>query len=75
MADWGWVKELCEVGVGAAAATGRWAALCTSNFCGPQFHGMWRDVAWHQRLTRIIRASRAEVSLARMPRAGSAERR
>ena len=75
MADWGWVKELCEFGVGAAAATGRWAALCTSNFCGPQFHGMWRDVAWHQRLTRTIHASRADVSLARMPPAGSAERR
>ena len=52
--DWGWVKEGCEVGLRAALATGRWAALCTSNFCGPQFRGMWRDVAWHRRLTDEI---------------------
>jgi len=26
----------------------------TSNFCGPQFAGMWRDVAWHHRLTDVI---------------------
>jgi len=52
--DWGWVKELCEVGTREAAATGRWFALATSNFCGPQFHGMWRDVAWHRRLTDVI---------------------
>jgi hypothetical protein len=51
---WGWVKELCELGVKTASATGRWAALATSNFCGPQFVGMWRDIAWHQRLTDII---------------------
>lgn len=53
--DWDWVKELCEVGVTEAARTGRWVALATSNFCGPQFRGMWRDVAWHQRLTAAIR--------------------
>lgn len=63
-ADWGWVKELCEVGVRSAAATGRWAAICTSNFCGPQFRGMWRDVDWHRRLTDLIRASPVEVALA-----------
>ena len=55
MLDWGWVKELCALGVERAAATNRWAALASSNFCGPQFVGMWRDVAWHQRLTKIIR--------------------
>jgi len=52
--DWGWVKEVCHVGLSAALATGRWAALCTSNFCGPQFRGMWRDVAWHRKLTDEI---------------------
>ena len=55
--DWGWVKETCEVGTITAAATGRWAALATSSFCGPQFRGMWRDLAWHQRLTKIIKSS------------------
>jgi hypothetical protein len=55
--DWGWVKELCELGTLAASATGQWAAVATSNFCGPQFVGMWRDVAWHQRLTDAIKSA------------------
>lgn len=54
--DWGWVKELCGVAVEAASAAGRWSAICTSNFCGPQFRGMWRDVEWHRGLTRRIRS-------------------
>jgi hypothetical protein len=58
--DWGWVKELCELGTRRAAQTGRWWAIATSNFCGPQFHGMWRDVAWHQKLARAIRSSQVE---------------
>ncbi len=55
--DWGWVKDVCALGVESAAATGRWAAMATSNFCGPQFRGMWRDVGWHQTLTRRIRSA------------------
>lgn len=61
--DWAWVKELCALGTEAAAASGRWMAISTSNFCSPQFVGMWRDVAWHQRLTRIIRRSVLEPDL------------
>ena len=53
--DWGWVKERCALGVAAAAATGAWAGLATSNFCGPQFVGMWRDIAWHQQHTQRIK--------------------
>jgi hypothetical protein len=60
--DWGWVKELCALGVETAAATGRWAAIATSNFCGPQFRGMWRDVAWHRRLTDVIHQAQLPVS-------------
>jgi sugar-binding cellulase-like protein len=52
--DWEWVKELCEYGVRQASATGRWVAMATSSFCGPQFVGMWRDVNWHRRLTDRI---------------------
>jgi hypothetical protein len=52
--DWQWVKEACEYGTMQAAKTGRWLAIATSNFCGPQFVGMWRDVEWHKRLTDII---------------------
>ncbi|WP_148252852.1 cellulase-like family protein [Aidingimonas lacisalsi] len=52
--DWDWVKELCAFGVQEASETGRWIALSTSHFCGPQFVGMWRDVEWHRRLTDLI---------------------
>ncbi len=60
---WDWVKELCEIGTLAAARTGRWLAVATSNFCGPQFEGMWRDVAWHRRLTTAIKAAPVDSSL------------
>lgn len=53
--NWEWIKELCAVGTHAAAETGRWAALSTSNFCGPQFRGMWDDVEWHQELTTTVK--------------------
>jgi hypothetical protein len=52
--DWDYVRELCALGAEEAAGTGRWLAISTSNFCGPQFVGMWRDREWHRRLTRII---------------------
>ena len=55
--SWDWVKELCELGTITAAKTGMWAAIATSNFCGPQFVGMWRDIEWHKRLTSVIRNS------------------
>ncbi|MFM2090463.1 MAG: hypothetical protein RLZZ127_952 [Planctomycetota bacterium] len=55
--DWGWVKELCALGTCRAAATGRWRAIATSNFCGPQFRGMWDDIGWHRALTGTIHAS------------------
>ncbi|HZQ56094.1 MAG TPA: cellulase-like family protein [Bryobacteraceae bacterium] len=54
---WDWIKELCEVGVQSAAATGRWVSIATSNFCGPQFVGMWRDAAWHKKVTGRIHST------------------
>ena len=60
---WDWVKELCAIGVRRASATGQWVAIATSNFCGPQFRGMWRDVAWHQALTRLIQAGPIDSAL------------
>ena len=65
--NWDWVKELCELGVKRAAKTGRWAAIATSNFCGPQFVGMWRDVGWHRRLTDIIHQAPLEFVKAGQP--------
>lgn len=62
-ASWGWIKELCEFGVDAALQTRRWVAICTSNFCGPQFPGMWRDIAWHRELTDRMHRSYSTVPL------------
>jgi hypothetical protein len=55
--SWDWVKELCALGTKTAAATGQWMAIATSNFCGPQFVGMWKDVEWHLELTETIRSA------------------
>ncbi|MEX0324944.1 MAG: cellulase-like family protein [Puniceicoccaceae bacterium] len=64
--DWEWVKSSCEVGIRHAAQKGQWLAMATSNFCGPQFVGMWRDKDWHQEMTSIIKT-------AAMPGAGVKE--
>ena len=63
MLPWDWVKAVCELGTLTASATGQWAALATSNFCGPQFRGMWRDVDWHRRLTGAIKAGNINPAL------------
>lgn len=55
--NWEIVKELGALGTETAAATGQWAAIATSNFCGPQFVGMWRDIGYHLKLTQIIKSS------------------
>lgn len=60
--EWTWVKDLCAHGVDTALDTRRWAAMSTSNFCGPQFPGMWDDVEWHRSLTRRIRSTPHELS-------------
>jgi len=61
--NWNWIMDLCELGVREAAATGRWAAIATSNFCGPQFVGMWQDVEWHKKLTKVIHSSQIDAEL------------
>jgi len=55
--DWEWVKKCCEFGVCEALKTKRWVAIATSNYCGPQFVGMWRDIEWHKKITTLIRTS------------------
>jgi hypothetical protein len=55
--NWDIVKEMCAVGVKAAAKTGQWIAIATSNFAGPQFVGMWRDIEYHHMLTKVIKSS------------------
>ncbi len=61
--EWDYVKELCELGTIEAAKTGRWKYIATSNFCGPQFVGMWRDVEWHKRLSDIIKTAEIDADL------------
>ena len=51
------------MGVERAAASGRWVAMATSNFCGPQFVGMWRDIDWHRRLTEKIKSAPIDADL------------
>ncbi len=61
--DWDWIKELCALGATTAADTGQWLAISTSNFCGPQFAGMWRDIEWHQKLTDHIKSAKVNNNL------------
>ena len=70
--DWGWVKDSCAHGVEAAVATGRWASMSTSNFCGPQFRGMWEDVGWHRAQTERIHAGTGPALVARPGRRATA---
>lgn len=61
--EWDWVKDINARAVDYAAGTGRWTGLATSNFCGPQFVGMWRDVAYHRELTDRIHAAPLDAGL------------
>jgi hypothetical protein len=69
--EWDWIKDLTAKGVRRAAETGRWVGIATSNFCGPQFHGMWRDITWHQDLTTLIKNAPLDPDI-RAVRSGSA---
>jgi hypothetical protein len=60
---WDWVKDLCLLGVQRSASSGQWLAIASSNFCGPQFAGMWRDKAWHQSVTNAIRSASISPAL------------
>ena len=63
--EWDWVQELCVLGAQHAASTGRWLAMASSNFCEPQFVGMWRDKLWHQRVTAVIKSAEIVPELQR----------
>ena len=63
MLEWSWVKEICAFGTIEATKQGRWKYIATSNFCGPQFTGMWRDIEWHRKLTGIIKKASVDTDL------------
>jgi hypothetical protein len=60
---WDWVKDLCALGTQRAASSGQWLAIASSNFCGPQFVGMWRDKNWHLNVTRAIKSASINSAL------------
>lgn len=64
---WDWVLEFNAWAVERASRSGRWSMLCTSNFCGPQFRGMWREIGWHRRLTDLIKAGRLPPKATLLP--------
>jgi len=53
--SWSYVRSVAEFAVPTAVELG-WEGICTSNFSQPHFPGLWADVAWHRRMTDIIRA-------------------
>ncbi len=53
--NWKWVKEAAEVCIDLALKHDNYKFLCTSNFTHPQFTGMWEDISWHQKMTRMIK--------------------
>ena len=57
------VGRRSDFGAQHAAASGRWLAVASSNFCGPQFVGMWRDKLWHQRVTAGIKGAEIAAEL------------
>ncbi|MEO6511500.1 MAG: cellulase-like family protein [Nocardioides sp.] len=61
--DWDWVLDLNARAVEQVLATERWMGVATSNFAGPQFRGVWREVGYHQALTAKIKASRVAHDL------------
>ncbi len=52
---WDIIKEAGLIGARLGSKYG-YSFNCSSNFCHPQFLGMWEDVAWHQKVTAIIKA-------------------
>lgn len=51
--------------MGYTFRAGRRTALATSNFCGPRYRGMWRDIDWHRRLTGPIKSAPRDPELRR----------
>ena len=61
--EWDWILDINARAVEYAASTGRFVGIATSNFCGPQFTGMWREIEWHQRLTRLITSATVDEDI------------
>ncbi len=53
LGEWEWVKDVAEMAINEALKDG-WTSVCTSNFCEPQFEGMWSEVEWHKKMNELI---------------------
>ena len=54
--NWDIIKEAGETCARLGAKFG-YRFNCTSNFTHPQFPGLWQDIAWHKKVTAIIRGA------------------
>jgi hypothetical protein len=54
--DWDIIKEAAEICAQLGHENG-YTFNCTSNFTHPQFPRLWADVAWHRKVTSIIRST------------------
>ncbi len=54
--DWTLIKECGELGAKLGSKY-NYKFNCTSNMCEPQFLGMWEEIEWHQRMTKIIKTN------------------
>lgn len=61
--DWDWVLDLNGRAVEHVVKTGRWMGIATSNFCGPQFVGVWREIEYHKRLTDLIKSAPVDADV------------
>lgn len=55
LVSWDLIKDAGLLGAELGRKYG-FAFNCQSNFCEPQFRGLWKDVAYHQKITNIIRS-------------------
>jgi hypothetical protein len=53
-ANWAWIRDVAQAAAGMAKARG-WSGTCSSNFCQPHFPSFYKNPAWHQQITGIIK--------------------
>lgn len=57
--EWDMIKHAGLVSAQLAADYG-YSFICSCNFCHPHFTGIWDDLAWHHKITDIIRKGKPQ---------------
>ena len=57
--EWDMIKHAGLVSAQMAVDHG-YSFVCSCNFCHPHFKGIWDDIAWHHKITDIIRKGKPE---------------